>query len=63
MRRIIGLTLMAGFLLLGSAGSAQAAATIGQTIDPTNACDGGYSWAQTIAPGDAYKAPSAGVIT
>jgi len=63
MRKIIGLTLMAGFLLLGSAGSAQAATTIGQTFVPVVPCGAGSTYLQTTSPGVAYKTPNAGVIT
>jgi hypothetical protein len=60
------LTALAPLALLGLIGAspAGAASQIGETVDPsTLTCGGGVTFLQSGSPGNAYAAPSAGVIT
>jgi hypothetical protein len=42
---------------------AGAATPIGEAFDPTQTCEGGYTYIQNSSPGDSYAAPTDGVIT
>jgi hypothetical protein len=53
----------AAALSLALASSAGAATNVGSAFPPTDACSEDTTTIQTTSPGDAYAAPSDGVIT
>jgi hypothetical protein len=55
--------LAVGLIGLVSAPVAGGATPIGEAFDPTQTCEGGYTYIQNSSPADSYAAPTDGVIT